>query len=208
MTVKPRHMPLDELLDHIAIEEDEPNYAALLRWCELYPEHASELADYFATWAEQIELPITQSVDAERFAAEAVSHALNLLHQEDSKEEQATLTQIARSAGLNDADVAVRIGLDEAFVMKLFRRKIDFESIPQLCFDRLHWVLGITLAQVHKHLRGPPMGTVANARMKSRKKPVRLTETFEEALASSAIDETQKAEWRDALLAKASHAEQ
>lgn len=208
MTVKPRHIPLDELLDHIAIEEDEPSYAALSRWCELYPEHASELADYFATWAEQIELPITQSVDAERFAAEAVSHALNLLHQEESKEGQETLTQIARSAGLNDADVAIRIGLDEAFVMKLFRRKIDFESIPQLCFDRLHWVLGITLAQVRKHLRGPPMGTVANARMKSRKKPVRRTETFEEALAASTIDETQKAEWRDALSAKGSHAEQ
>ena len=91
MTVKPRHIPLDELLDHIAIEEDEPSYAALSRWCELYPEHASELADYFATWAEQIELPITQSVDAERFAAEAVSHALNLLHQEESKEKQETL---------------------------------------------------------------------------------------------------------------------
>jgi hypothetical protein len=208
MTVKPRYIPLDELLDHIAIEEDEPSYAALSRWCELYPEHASELADYFATWAEQIELPITQSVDAERFAAEAVSHALNLLHQEDSKQEQGTLMQIARSAGLSDVDVAVRIGLDEPFVMKLFRRKIDFESIPQLCFDRLHWVLGITLAQVRKHLRGPPLATVANARMKSRNKAVRQTETFEEALASSAIDETEKAEWREALSAKSSHAEQ
>ncbi|MFL6759038.1 hypothetical protein [Sphingomonas sp.] len=206
MTVKPRHIHLDELFDHIAIEEDEPSYAALSRWCELFPEHASELAEYFATWAEQIELPITQSVDAERFAAEAVSHALNLLHQEDSK--QGTLTQIARSAGLNDADVAVRIGLDEPFVMKLFRRKIDFESIPQLCLDRLRDVLGITLAVVRHHLRGPPLATVANARMKSGKKAVRQTETFEEALASAAIDETQKAEWREALWAKGSHAEQ
>ena len=208
MTVKPRHIPLDELFEHIAIEEAEPSYAALSRWCELYPQHAVELAHYFATWAEQLELPITQSVDAERFASQAVSHALNLLHQADAREPQKTLAQVARSAGLSDADVAGRIGLDEAFVLKLFRRKIDFESIPQLCFDRLHWVLGITLAQVRKHLRGPPLATVANARMKSRKKAVRLTETFEEALASSAIDETQKAEWRDALSAKGSHAEQ
>lgn len=208
MTVKRRHIPLDELLDHIAIEEDEPSYAALSRWCELYPEHASELADYFATWAEQIELPITQSVDAERFAAEAVSHALNLLHQEDSKQEQGTLTQIARAAGLNDADVAVRIGLDEPFVMKLFRRKIDFESIPQLCLDRLHDVLGITLAVVRHHLRGPPMATVANARMKSRKKAVRQTETFKQALDASNIEEPLKAEWRNALADMDSHASQ
>ena len=56
--------------------------------------------------------------------------------------------------------------------------------------------------EVGKHLRGPPLATVANARMKSRNKAVRQTETFEEALASSAIDETQKAEWREALSAK------
>jgi hypothetical protein len=167
MIVKPRQIPLDELFEHIAIEEAEPSFAALSRWCELYPQHARVLADYFAMWAEQVELPITQSVDAERFASQAVSHALNLLHQAEAKEPEKTLTQVARSAGLSDSDVAGRIGLDEIFVMKLFRRKIDFESIPQLCFDRLHWVLGITLAQVRKQLRGPPLATVANARMKS-----------------------------------------
>ncbi len=208
MTVKPRQIPLDELFEHIAIEEAEPSYAALSRWCELYPQHARELADYFASWAEQVELPITQSVDAERFASQAVSHALNLLHQADAKEPQKTLAQVARSAGLSDADVAGRIGLDEVFVVKLFRRKIEFASIPRLCLNRLHRVLGITLAQVRNCLRGPPLATVANARMKSRKKAVRQTETFEEALATSTIDETQKAEWRDALSANGSHAEQ
>lgn len=202
MTAKSPPLSLDEILDSIAVEEAEPSYDTLAHWCELYPHYSAELADYFAAWAEQVEQPVTRSLDLDRFASRAVSHALNVLHEQKIDEaaaakDFASLSQVAKSMGLKDADVAEKLGLDETIVAKLFRRRIVFESIPTLCVERLGDVLCLPLEKIWRHLTGPPLAV--SSRRKSRGKASLGIETFAQALESSTLNERQKAEWRNSL---------
>jgi len=199
MTRKPDQPSLDEILDRIAVEETEPSYQALTHWTELYPEHSHALRDYFATWAVQEEEPLTQSLDLERFANRAVSHALNLLHHEQEANAavaQETLSAVARHRGLDDAALAARTGLDESIVVKLSRRRIRFGTIPRLCIERLRAVLALTFDQICERLRGPPLAASAGARLKSKRKPMIRVETFGEALESSTLTDAEKESWR------------
>lgn len=202
MTDKPDQLSLDEILDRIAVEETEPSYQALTRWADLYPDHKDALRDYFATWAVQEEEPLTQSLDLERFANRAVSHALNLLHQEQATNAavtQETLSDAARHHGMDDAALAARAGLDETIVVKLSRRRIRFDTIPRLCLERLRAVLSLTFDQICERLRGPPLAVSAGARLKSKRRPELSVETFGEALESSTLTDAEKESWRLAV---------
>lgn len=191
---------VDELLDWIGTEETEPTYEALTRWCELFPQHTDALTKYFATWAIQEEEPVVLSLDVERLANRAVSHALNLLHEERQQLQAAqplpTLSAAARTRGMTDAELASRCGLDETMLVKLARRRIPLTTIPRLCFARLQEALALPFEEICERLRGPPLAVSAGARLKSQRKPVIRTETFSEALEKSTLTEPEKAVWR------------
>ncbi len=203
-----RNMPqlsFDELLHAILLEVQEPSYEALLQWSAVYPQHSDALADFFATWAEQEEeeeLPAA-TLDAGAFASRAVSHALNLLHEEHIKERskraEKSLSDAAKAIGMSESELAARVQLDEVMLMKLDRGRIPIETLPQLLFERLHEALRLTLEQVYEHLRGPPRLMAAAGRLRSRSKPEAKTESFLEALEKSSLNESQKLEWRRAL---------
>ncbi len=38
---------LDDILDEIMLQESEPHYQALTRWCKQYPEHTEALTRFF-----------------------------------------------------------------------------------------------------------------------------------------------------------------
>jgi transcriptional regulator with XRE-family HTH domain len=211
MTRNPPQPSIDELLDWIGTEEAKPSHEALSRWCERFPQHADALADYFATWAVQEEEPLVLSLDVERLANRAVSHALNLLHEERQHASAApplpTLSAAARARGMTDAELASRCGLDESMVVKLARRRIPLTSIPQLCLARLQEALALPIEKLRERLRGPPLAASGGARLKSKRKPILATETFSEALEASTLSEGEKEVWRAALADGASSAE-
>jgi hypothetical protein len=74
--MKTPHLPVEEVLDAILLEEATPTYEALARWCERYPEYRDELAKFFATWGEQESISQDVEIDEDRLASIGVSHAL------------------------------------------------------------------------------------------------------------------------------------
>ena len=44
---------LEDFLDELMIEEENPDYATLVRWQQRYPQYSRELAEFFATWSMQ-----------------------------------------------------------------------------------------------------------------------------------------------------------
>jgi hypothetical protein len=194
---------LDDILDRITLEEAEPTYEALTRWCERFPQHRDALADYFATWAEQEMLPLDTTIDADRFASRAVSHALNLLYEEKRAAEvdtaSETLSAAAKKRGFDDPTLARCAGMDESMILKLSKRRLPIETIPRLCFQRLGELLGLPISQIVARLRGPPLAMSVGARLKSKQKAVKRVESFSEALEASSLNEAEKAVWRAAL---------
>jgi hypothetical protein len=77
------NMSLEDVLDALMLEEQEPSYAALVRWSKRYPQYRDELTRYFATWslqrlrAEDPE-PDPVVVDEEKLVARTVDYALDL----------------------------------------------------------------------------------------------------------------------------------
>src|SRR5438093_13676535 len=115
---------LEDILDAVLVEEPEPSYAALARWCERYPEHREDLTEFFATWAVQAELPQDRAVDEERLANLSVSHALNILHERDAATKRAPessprLIAAGRAAGMSEEELADRADLNDIIIRKL-----------------------------------------------------------------------------------------
>lgn len=197
-------LSFDEILDVIMMEEEEPSYAVLCKWTEAYPEHSEALADFFVTWSDQEEQAEDPRVETRAkeslFASRAVSHALNLLHQEQIPEQsvaiERSLSDAVKAAGMTPSEFAKTIRLDEIVIVKLDKKRIPFETLPQLLFERVHEVLRLSLDQVQAHLRGPPRPVSATGRMRSKTKAARGTESFLEAIEKSSLNEREKNEWR------------
>ena len=74
-------MSLDDVLDALMLEEDQPTYAALLRWTERYPDYRDSLTDFFATWAMQdlhAEHAKPARIDEGRLVEQGVAYALEI----------------------------------------------------------------------------------------------------------------------------------
>jgi hypothetical protein len=201
-------LSFDEILDIIMMEEDEPSYAVLSKWTEAYPEHSKALTDFFVTWSDQEEQAEDSRLETRAkeglFASRAVSHALNLLHQEQIREQslaiERTLSDAVKAAGMTPGEFAKKIHVDEIVIVKLDKKRIPFETLPQLFFERVHRVLCLSLDQVQAHLRGPPRLMSATGRMRSKTKAVRGTESFLEAIEKSSLNEREKSEWRNCFV--------
>jgi hypothetical protein len=198
----------EDILDAIMLEESEPSYSALARWSERYPEHAEALAEFFATWAVQTELPQEIAVDEERLANIAVSHALNILHHRDKtanhepKAGASTATPrllaTCRAAGISDEELASRAGLDETIIVKLDLHRIT--NIPHSCFEVLAAILGIAAERIEEMATGPPLA--AKVRYKAKGKPVPTTEDFADAVRNSSLPEESQRFWLETVLAE------
>ncbi len=188
---------LDEILDEIMLQEQEPNHQALVRWCKRYPEHTGELARFFATWAVQQAQNTPPAIDEELVASKMVSHALNLLHSQSSaagvpETTETRLLKMVRARGLSDDTLMTECSLDQSLVAKLDRHLIVFGSIPQACIDRLARVLNCAAQTVITALRGEPISVGS---YKSKGKPTLRQEEFLEAVATSDLPDDSKQEW-------------
>ncbi len=193
------HMSLEELLDTIMLEESEPNYAALAKWSQRYPEHRDALASYFATWAVQKEPRKAVAIDEDRVSQLVVSHALNLLHRQGSAQTASAATValprlhvVIASCGFTEEDIAARCCLDESIMAKLDRRLIRVTSIPRVCFERLGAALNRGVDMIQAMLAGPP---IPAGSYKALNRPALKVENFLDAVRTSDLSDALKSEW-------------
>lgn len=192
---------LEEILDAVLVEEPEPSYAALTRWCERYPEHREDLTKFFATWAVQAELPQDRAVDEDRLASLSVSHALNILHERDAAVKRAPessprLITAGRAAGMSEEELADRADLDAIIIRKLDLRRLT--GVPNACVERLAGALGVASAQILRMISGPAL-VGAGTRYKARRRPAPSTEDFADAIRTSSLPEKRKLFWLDVV---------
>jgi hypothetical protein len=79
------YMSLDDVLDAWMLEDPQPSYAALVKWCKRYPQYRDELTEYFSTWSRQrllAHLPDPVLVDQEKLVARTVEYALKLAEEQ------------------------------------------------------------------------------------------------------------------------------
>jgi hypothetical protein len=171
----------------------------LTKWCARYPQHRDALARFFATWAVQCELPEQTQIDEERIGNLLVSHALNVLHRQESAAAPdphsaavPRLCETIASSGLSEEEFGRQCSLDDSIIGKLNRRMIRPASIPSVCFERMAGALGRAVEFVHAMLSGEP---VRLGSYKARARPEVTVEDFLEAVRASDLSEDAKSEW-------------
>lgn len=216
-----QELTLEDVLNEIVQNDDEPSYANLERAIADYPQYRADITAFFAAWAiqaddESLETS-AEAAGASNAVARGVSHALNLLHAkatgatgavtaEGASEER--LLKLIRAAGLDEARFAAECGLDEEFVIKLDRRRIQpAVDIPNECFEVMTLALvkhaqpsarleyDVLAPHVIASVRGPALPMSAGAHLKSKTPPVIKTETFVEAILNSTLSEDDKESW-------------
>lgn len=203
---RPQDIDLDDLLFDLQTEGVEPSHANLLAAIARHPQHRDALIAYFAAAGadlgpEDDDLP---APDAERLVNRGVSRALNLMHARAASANAATadtardgprLSALARRQGFSLAALATQVGLDETIVLKLDRRRIRPRTVPSAAYERLGLELRIPAAEVIASATGPPIATSAGRLMKAKGPLVRNTESFRQAVETSAMTDDLKAHW-------------
>jgi len=198
----------EDILDEIMLEESEPQYDTLLRWCGLYPEYRDQLTRFFATWAEELEHGECPTIDEDRVATRMVSHALNLLHHQSAPSTEvraateSRLHKMIRAAGCSEKTLMDQCNLDDTILAKLDRHLIVFESIPQRCIQGIAAALKYAVDDVSRALMGEP---IPLSSYKAKRKPELRQESFLEAVSTSELSNPAKAEWRRIVSGETSH---
>lgn len=198
--------PLEDVLNIVRHEESEPNHSALLRWSAQYPQYRDELAEFFATWAFQLELPEDMDVDEERLANRLVSHALGILHKQREASGEASAAQpassrliaFAKQHGITVRELACRTRLDEDMIAKFDLRRV--RNVPRLCLFWLRTAIGSADSLFGQMVTGPPIMSDA-VRHKSAQRPEPKTEEFVESVRNSSLSDEDKQFWYDVAAA-------
>jgi hypothetical protein len=189
---------LDDVLETIMLEEEEPTHAAMNRWVARHPEYKTQLVSFFGTWAIQSEqTEESPTVDSEALASRGVSYALNLLHKREAPQSLLERTQIA---GLSVEHLAAQTRLDDSILQKLNLRRLS--NVPRECVRRLASALGDTLECIRQLITGPPALAVGR-RYKAHKKPTSAQqEDFLTAVKSSSLSEADQDDWCNIIAAE------
>jgi hypothetical protein len=185
----PNQLTLDDVLEMIMIEEEEPSYDTMNRWIARYPQYKAELVGFFGTWAIQSEeTEESPPIDSEALASRGVSYALNLI---DKREAAQSLLKRARLAYLSVEQLAAQTRLDDSILQKLNQRLVT--DVPQECVRRLAVALGETLECICQFISGTPV--LAGARYKAKRKPAPVQEDFLTAIRHSSLSEDDRKDW-------------
>lgn len=199
-------MNLEEILDTVMLKEAKPTHEALERWVALYPQLKAELAEFFATWAEQVSIPDETAIDEEKISSLLVSHALNVVYRQTAAEpavvadaEATRLSKVIAQRGMTEAEFAAQCNLDGRLVAKLDRRLIRAASIPALLIRLVARVLELRDAVVERLFAAQPIPLHS---YKAKKQPELKTEDFLDAVRSSGLPPEAKAAWARAIEAE------
>jgi hypothetical protein len=201
-------LTIEDVLDAVVLQESEPSYEALNRWCIRFPEHKEALSQFFAAWAVQKASDDRPEIDESLVGSRMVSHALNILHQRAASITKARapaaedrLHKMVSAAGLSEDAVMSECQLDESLFAKLDRHLIVFETIPRICFEKLSQAIRCKLHDIMRAIQGPP---VLLTSYKSKAKPAPKQEGFLDAVSTSDLSDEMKNEWQQAALAEQS----
>ena len=203
----------DDVILDLLVDGVEPTHENLMAAIAAYPQHRDTLVAFFANLAVQTALneePTPSGCSAERFANIGVSRVLAHRHDapgrastvvDDKSEELETksmppprLSQLVRASGLTEDQVAVRVGLDSALMMKLDRRRIVGRR-PVEMFRRIADELRIPPAYVIASVTGPPIASSRGNLRKAKGQIQIKTETFDVAINASTLSDDLKNFW-------------
>lgn len=157
------NLKLQEVLEEYAAATPNGNdLGELRRISEKYPHYAEELADYAAARAVAKHAPEEELESAEEMRFQALG--LNTLRQvlSESREQVApagiiqSLTDLAKSKGLNRTKFAQALGLSVSLVQYLEKKRLDYATIPQGIIAKIADVLETAQDQVAAYLNQPP----------------------------------------------------
>jgi hypothetical protein len=193
----PNQLTLDDVLEMIMIEEEEPSYDTMNRWIARYPQYKVELVGFFGTWAIQSEeTEESPPIDSEALASRGVSYALNLI---DKREAAQSLLERARLAYLSVEQLAAQTRLDDSILQKLNQRLVT--DVPQECVRRLASAVGETFEYVRRLISGTP---VLAGVYKAKRKPAPVQELFLTAIRNSSLSEDDQDAWVSIVAAEKS----
>jgi hypothetical protein len=196
-------MSLEEILDTIMLREPKPTHEALERWVARFPQHADGLAEFFATWAEQVSIPDETAIDEEKISSKIVSQALNIVYgQTAAVSADAEVTRLSKAItqrGMTEIEFAAQCNLDGRLVAKLDRRLIRASSVPALLVRLVAKVLELRDSVVERLFAAQPIPVHS---YKANKQPELKTEDFLDAVRTSGLPPEAKAAWASAVEAE------
>ena len=80
------HPSFEAIVHELMLEEPTPSYEALVRWQQPYPKYRDSLAEYFADWAMDLELPPPgpeAEINEDALVQKGADYAMDLLRRED-----------------------------------------------------------------------------------------------------------------------------
>ena len=178
---------LQDVLEEYAISEPaENNLATLRQMIEKYPQFAAQLQDFAAARA-LIKYAPEEELNADEEARHRAIGLNNLravlsgkaVHAPTSLE---SLTDAAKTKGLNRSKFAAALGLSVSLVQYLEKRRLEFASIPRTVIVKVAEVLETGEELVANYLRLPP-NLMRNASFKTNERPEEMQpKSFAEAV--------------------------
>jgi transcriptional regulator with XRE-family HTH domain len=178
---------LQDVLEEYAIAEPTGNNLATLRqMTEKYPQFAAELQDFAAAralvkYAPEEELNAGEEVRYREVGLNNLRAVLSGKAVQVPTSLQ-SLTDAAKTKGLNRSKFAAALGLSVSLVQYLEKRRLEFASIPQAVIAKVAEVLETGEELVVNYLKLPP-NLVTNASFKANERPEEMQpKSFDEAV--------------------------
>jgi hypothetical protein len=165
---------LEDVLEGYAVETPTGNDREILkRWMKEFPDYAEDLMDFAATRA-TIKFspePVLTNEEEIRYKKSGLENLRSFLKNKEKKSESlSSLTDLAKSLGMNKGKLAATLGLSLSLVMYLEKRRLRFASIPNEIISRLAEALKTSEQAVAEYLlQGQRMAT--NTSFKSETRP-------------------------------------
>ncbi len=178
---------LQDVLEEYAIAEpSENNLTTLLLMTEKYPQFAAELQDFAAAralvkYAPEVELNAGEEA---RYQAIGLNNLRAVLSGKAVQVPTSlqSLTDVAKTKGLNRSKFAAALGLSVSLVQYLEKRRLEFASIPQAVIAKVAEVLETGEELVVNYLKLPP-NLATNASFKASERPEEMQpKSFDEAV--------------------------
>lgn len=156
-----------------AAENDQKN---LREWMERYPQFATALMDFAAArtlikYAPEPEISSSEEARYKEFGLNSLRRVLSGTEEESSV---ASLTELAKSKGINKLKFAAALDISLSLVMYLENRRLKYASIPKAVIGKIARVLETGEDTIAKYLNQPPnLATGASYKTDTRAEDVK-----------------------------------
>jgi hypothetical protein len=208
---------LEDVLDAYVASAAGPDSASLDAWIHRYPQFATELTEFAASWSLMKGLPAApdaHETDVEKLVLRGMGIVQNLLHAQGQERVTAgaalapaavqavaieSLIGAGRDRGLAPSQLARAAGIGEILLRKLDRRLIAFARLPREASEALVEALAAALEQatetVERYLQQRPVLGAAAYRAEQAPQLAEPEDFFEAVRNDPTITDEQRARW-------------